>query len=359
VSTPLFAIVTDGVPVPIDPGAAVQVQFLTADGLDVLTAARAVLPTETPAANWAKGLVGLLLQTQEVAAIGPPSVMAVIIGPGWVKRFLMDVDSPTLITRSLLFIRDLAITEMRNERLVLLASTYFPGVTLTDDYIWQKILVAENETGRDLRVPLVPTQFFALDPTPAQIAALPVGMPWAIDPPQDYDPDFFQGERWGFMVLRNKPVIDVQMVEFIYPSPTIGFYRFPLDWLRIDKKYAQVRFVPASSAFTAPLNAFLMQALGGGRTIPFAFNVMYTAGIDATDYPQLLDVILRRAALKILEDSFLPNSGSISADGLSQSLSIAMDGYRETIDATLYGPKGMNGGLMTAIHGVRMSALGN
>lgn len=358
-STPLFAIVTDGVPVPIDPAATVQVQFLTVDGLTVLTPLRAVLPTETPAANWATGLVGIVYQASELAALVSPAVMAVLIGPGWVKRFAVDVDSPTTITRSLLFIKDFAVTEMRNERLVLLANTYFPGVKLTDDYIWQKILVAENETGRDLRVPLVPTQFFALEPTPAQLAALPPGMPWEIDPPQDYDPDFFQGERWGFMVLRHKPVIDVQMVQFIYPSPTIGFYTFPLDWLRIDKKYAQVRFVPASSAFTAPLNAFLMQALGGGRTIPFAFNVQYTAGIDATDYPQLLDVILRRAALKILEDTFLPQSGSISADGLSQSLSFAMDGYRDMIDVTLYGPKGMNGGLMTAIHGVRMSSLGN
>jgi hypothetical protein len=356
----LLAVVTDGAAVAVDPALAVQVQFYTADGLTQLTSPRVVTANETPAANWALGLVGILYQPQELAVMVPPSVMAVLTGqPFDVKRFLVDVVAPNIIERSLLFIRDIAVAEMRTERLVMLARTYFPGLVLTDDYIWQKILVAENETGRDLRVPLVPTQFFALDPTPEQIAALPAGMPWAIDPPQDYDPDFFQGERWGFMVLRNKPVIDVQLVQFIYPSPTIGFYNFPLDWLRIDKKYAQVRFVPASSAFTAPLNAFLMQALGGGRTIPFAFNVMYTAGIDATDYPQLLDVILRRAALKILEDFFLPQSGSISADGLSQSLSFAMDGYRDMIDVTLYGPKGMNGGLMTAIHGVRMASLGN
>jgi hypothetical protein len=358
----LLAIVTDGVAVAIDPAATLQVQFFSPDGLTALGPARNVLVNETPATNWPLGLVGVLYQSQELPTFTPPSVMAVITGPPFdVKRFLVDVVSPTVIERSLLFIKDFAVTQMRNERLVMLAKSYFPGVTLSDDYIWNKVVAAENETGRDLRVPLVPTQFFGFEPTDAQIAALPPGMPWAIDPPQDYSPDFFQGEKWGFMVLRNKPVISVQDVQFIYPSPTVGFFDFPLDWIRLDKKYAQIRFVPASSIITAPLNAYVMQVLGGGRTIPFAFNVTYTAGIGSAseDYPQLLDVILRRAALKILEDGFLPASGSISADGLSQSLSIAMDGYRDTIDATLNGPKGSNGGLMTAIHGVRMASLGN
>jgi hypothetical protein len=358
-STHLFAIVTDGVAVPIDPAAVVKVQFYSVDGLTSLTTARTVSNNETPDADWATGNVGVLFQVAELGALLPPAAMAVVSGPGFVKRFRLDVDSPTFIERSLLFIKDFAVAEMRSERLVMMAKTYFPGVILSDDYIWNKLIVAENETGRDLRVPLAPTQFFPSTPTDAQIAALPAGMPWAIDPAQDYDPDFFQGERWGFMVLRNKPVIAIQEVKFVYPSPTIGFYTFPLDWIRLDQKYAQLRFVPASSAFTAPLNAFLMQALGGGRTIPFAFDVTYTAGIDETDYPQLVDVVMRRAALKILEDGFLPTSGSISADGLSQSLSITMDGYRDTIDATLYGAKGSNGGLMTAIHGVRMASLGN
>jgi hypothetical protein len=271
-----------------------------------------------------------------------------------------SIGLPAIGIRSLLFIKQYAVAEMRNERLVMMAKTYFPGVTLSDDYIWNKLRAAENETGRDLRVPLVPTQFYSIDPTPDQLAALPPGMPWAIDPAQDYDPDFFQGERWGFLVLRNKPVISVQQVQFVYPSPTTGFFDFPLDWIRIDKKYAQIRFVPASSTFVAPLNAFLLQALGGGRTIPFAFNVTYQAGINAeADYPQLIDLIKRRAALKIVEDGFLPSSGSISADGLSQSLSINLDSYRDMIDVTLNGPKGSNGGLMTAIHGIRMASLGN
>jgi len=53
-----------------------------------------------------------------------------------------------------------------------------------------------------------------------------------------------------------------------------------------------------------------------------------------------------------------PNSASISADGLSQSLSVDMEKYRGAIEATLFGPKGSNGGLMTAIHGIRLGMLG-
>ena len=67
---------------------------------------------------------------------------------------------------------------------------------------------------------------------------------------------------------------------------------------------------------------------------------------------------MKKAVLKILEDSFLPQSGSISADGLSQSLSVDMEKYHDMIDRTLNGGKGSNGGLMTAIHGVRIGVLG-
>jgi len=71
-----------------------------------------------------------------------------------------------------------------------------------------------------------------------------------------------------------------------------------------------------------------------------------------------LDAVLKKAALKILEDAFLPQSGSISADGLSQSMSVDMDKYHDAIDRILNGGKGSNGGLMTAIHGVRFGVMG-
>jgi hypothetical protein len=63
--------------------------------------------------------------------------------------------------------------------------------------------------------------------------------------------------------------------------------------------------------------------------------------------------------LKVIEDGFLPSSGSISADGLSQSLSMDMEKYRDMISTTLFGPKGSNGGLLTAIHGIKLFTMGS
>ena len=69
--------------------------------------------------------------------------------------------------------------------------------------------------------------------------------------------------------------------------------------------------------------------------------------------PEILDVIKKKAVLNVLADSYIPQSGSISADGLSQSMSMDISKYSDAIDDIINGPKGTNGGLMTRIHGIR------
>lgn len=252
-----------------------------------------------------------------------------------------------------------ATSRLRNDRLMLAVKSVMPDLPLSDEYLWDKLRAAESEIGHMLRVPLAPTKFFPHPPSQVEIDALN-GKPYAVDPAYDYDPDFFQGEKWGFLVTRQKPIISVDRVRFVYPAPTMGFYEVPADWLRLDRKAGHIRFVPASSPFVAPLNAFILQALGGGRSIPFAIEVTYTAGLEnaARDYPELIDVVMKSAALKVIEDAFLPQSGSISADGLSQSISVDVSKYHEMIDTILNGAPGTNGGLMTAIHGVRAIVMG-
>ena len=61
-------------------------------------------------------------------------------------------------------------------------------------------------------------------------------------------------------------------------------------------------------------------------------QVRYQSGIDINDYPDILDLIKQKAALSVLDDLFLPQSGSISADGLSESLSMDMNAHRDRID---------------------------
>lgn len=358
----------DGAPVNIPTTATVNARLTSIDGRTVLAADRPCDHTAT-GANWAAGVVVAAFTGLETGALtaGPPDITLVLAGPGFVKRFRVHVEAEATTPSSLLFVRDLIVDELRQNQLILMAQTFFPGITLTDDFIWNNVKAGEAEMARRLRVPLVPTQFFPLTPAQdttgsiqTQIDALPPGMPWAVDSPYDYDPEFFVGEKWGFIVLRQKPLISVSLLRFVYPAPTTGFYDVPGDWLRIDQKYAHIRLVPASSPFVAPLNAFILQALGGGRTIPFALQITYQAGItDAwSTYPEMIDAIKKMAVLKILENGFFPSSGSISADGLSQSMAIDMKLYRDTINNIIDGPPGANGGLMTAIHGIRGSALG-
>ena len=112
------------------------------------------------------------------------------------------------------------------------------------------------------------------------------------------------------------------------------------------------RLVPTGTPFYAPLNAYIMSAVGGGRTIPHMIRITYTSGLSnaLTNYPDLVDAIKRLAVLKIIEDTFPAQSGSISADGLSQSLSIDTDKYQTSIDRVV-------DRLRSSIHGVQMIAL--
>lgn len=361
-ATLVVTVKQDGAAVAIDPSSVVKVRLYAMDGVTALSAEKTL--TSASPANWQAGLVAAAFTNVETGALALGECMLVVTStlPTLVKRFRVLVESSSLSApvKSALFVKDLIVDEMRGDRLLLAAQNALPSTTVSDDYLWGKIQAAESEIAHTLRVPLVPTQFFANQPSQAEIDAL-AGKPYAIDPAYDYGPEFFQGERWGFIVTRQKPINSVSRVRFVYPAPTQGVFDVPADWIRMDRKYGHIRFVPASSAFLAPMGAFLMQALGGGRTIPFAIEVTYVAGLEnaARDWPELLDAIKKMAALKIVEDSLLPQSGSISADGLSQSMSVDMEKYRDTVDHIINGPKGSNGGLMAAIHGIRLSILGS
>lgn len=277
------------------------------------------------------------------------------------RMFIKDDPEAILSLGSALFPnRFSAVRKLRTDRLLMAATASMPAVEMGEDYLWDKLRAAESEIGHTLRVPLGPTTFFPSQPTQEQIDALGGGA-WGVDPGYDYSPEAFGfSDKWGMLKMRNKPLISVSRVRFAYPGGSGSSYDLPLDWLRMDKKYGTVQFVPSSTAFVAPLNAFVMQAIGNGRTIPLAIQVTYVAGLSnaAAEYPELLDVVMKKASLKIMEDAFLPQSGSISADGLSQSMSVDMDKHHDTIDRILNGGKGSNGGLMAAIHGVRLGVMG-
>lgn len=264
-----------------------------------------------------------------------------------------DVEAVSPMGSGLFPNRFSATASLRRDRL-LAAAGVMPNANFTDDYLWEKLRAAEAEIAHTLRVPLVPTQFFPTEPTQAEIDALN-GAPWAIDPGYDLGPESHSGDRWGMVAVRNKPIIAVQRYRFAYPAVDGMAYDVPLSWLRPDKKYGYINIVPTSFSISVPLSQIVMQALSAGRTVPLMLQITYTAGLENVprDFPEILDVVKRLAVLKCLEDRFLPQSGSVSADGLSQSMSVDMEKYRDTIDHTLNGGKGANGGLVATIHGIR------
>ncbi len=347
----------NGAPVAIDEGSTVTAQLFTADGRSPLSDAA----QQTAAPGWASGEVSVALDAAETdVPAGDAMLVVTSTVPAIVKRFAVRIETDGDFERSGLFIKDIAVDRLRADSLMMAASGAFTAVQVSDDYLWDKLRAAESEMAHELRVPLVPTHFFPDTPSDAEIEALN-GQPWAVDPGYDYAPsDFAFNDKWGFIKLRNKPLHSVSRVRFAYPGGPTAHYDLPLDWLRMDKKYGQVQFVPSSTAFAAPLNTFVMQAIGQGRTIPLAIQISYVAGLDNVqqNFPELMDAIMKSAVLKIIGDAFLPQSGSISADGLSQSMSSDISKYHETIDTIINGGKGSNGGLMAAIHGIRFGVMG-
>lgn len=251
---------------------------------------------------------------------------------------------------SSLFDRQTAVQDLR-AALLATGLESVAGAEFSDELLWGKLLAAEKDAERRLRVYFQPTEIFPHTPTEAEIAALE-GRPWDEEPGYDYEPEFFMGESWGYIATRHKPILEVKRIHFAYPSPAEKVYTIPDSWIRVDKRYGHIRLVPAAQAFSAPLSAYIMQALGGGRTIPFMIHVRYVTGLRNvnTEWPDLVDLVMKMATLRTIIGTFPAQSGSISADGLSGSLSIDLDKWEGVIDKHL-------DELRDRIHGVRMIVL--
>lgn len=240
------------------------------------------------------------------------------------------------------------VAELRATRLLVAGNAYFKAAALTDDYLYGKLLSAEADAARRLRVLFEPTTIFAGEPSSDEITAVGTS-PWLEEAAYDYEPDLWSPEDWGYLVLRNPLVSSIASIEFVYPSTVAGIFRIPDNWIRLDKKVGHIRFVPTSlSTMTGAFGAMMLSMMAGGRNIPSMIKVRYVAGMAnaARDYPDLIDLISKMAVLRIIEDAFVPQSGSISADGLSQSFSADVDKFKDSMDKKL-------DALRDALHGVR------
>ena len=243
-----------------------------------------------------------------------------------------------------------AAAALREERLLQVISTWAPGVVLSDDYLAEKLRTAEADAERKLRVFFSPVEII---PTgwPEDTAALDAaGIRWVEEPGYDFEPELFAGERWGLLETRHRPIVRIDAIQFTWPAPALGvLYRIPKSWPRVDKKYGRINLVPTQDMVSLPLNTFLLTTLGGGRRIPLMVQIRYCAGLDNTSqhWPDLLDLVKKMAILSLMGDWFLPTSGSISADGLSQSKGLDIDKFASMVEGKL-------DALRQALHGLRV-----
>jgi len=237
--------------------------------------------------------------------------------------FLFVRDSSTASASVFFPDRMAAIASMRADYLPALMSGY-GKLTFTDQFLWARMLAAEAHVAHTLRVPLQPTRFFPREPSHAEVAELK-GSPWAIDPGYELDPHDVQFGGTRSLRLRQIPIIRVEKVEMVYPGQVHPIFTMPNEWLRLDKKYGQMQIVPIGSQFGygIPSAGMAISVMSGGAVVPQIFHVHYWAGLQDVlkNYPDLLDIVMRTAALGTLKARLMPQSGSISADGLSESYS--------------------------------------
>lgn len=328
-----------------------------ADALSV--AIRVFKPGAVAAVTWPGTASGTTVSHTVIAGdldvTGTYIIQAYVELPGWSgtgETTTLLVEAPASASPSSGLFADLAgaVADLRANRLAAL-----PGglANLPDAEILASLVAAEADAERSLRVFLSPTVVLPDLATQAEKDALDeAGTRWIEEPGYDLEPDFFQGNRWGYVVLNHCPVISVQSLKFVYPAPATTVWDVPAEWIRLDKRFGHLRLVPSGSLVTAPLSVFAVQLLGGGRVVPQAVQARYTSGLShaARDYPDLLDLVRRMAMLKLMQGAFLPTSGSLSVDGLSESQSFDLSKYQDDVDSRLER-------LRQSIHGIRATFL--
>ncbi|WP_175787425.1 hypothetical protein [Burkholderia anthina] len=240
---------------------------------------------------------------------------------------------------------------------------------VSDSMIWDKLVAAEADAERQLNTWFSTVEVVPDDAAQSEFDAFETaGQRWATISNFDYEPEMFRGDRWGYMRLPFKPIQQIHSIIISFPAPFLMNYTVPSQWIRLDKHYGDVRLVPTTVAPVTPVGAFALVAMGGAMSYPQAIQVRYSCGLTnangqvashfAQYWDDLVNVVMRIAIMKLLNMAFLPTSGSISADGLSQSQSYDQKVWQAGINETLFGPDGANGGLYRAIHGISGTVLG-
>lgn len=223
--------------------------------------------------------------------------------------------------------------------------TYFGGVAPSPLLLSAKLDAGVAELQRKLRFPVVPTYVFP-GPASGPIGAMPAAeqqfmpdpaMPFMAESGYDLPPGFLGVAQWGAISLYHRPVQQVLRVDFTYPGMPGASFTCPESWLQLDRKGGRIHFFPVTGYADAPISMVALQAVYAAQTIPLMVKVRYVAGIDPSlsENADVVEAAYRMAMIQLLRDTFLPQSGSVSVDGLSQSVSADIDKLSGSLDSTL------------------------
>lgn len=248
--------------------------------------------------------------------------------------------------------RAATLTEMRRDRLLSVAQNYMPDVEVSDDYLWGKLRSAEGQASKALRCFLTPREVVPQDmPEEKKQALRDAGETVVEEPGYDFDPGLFSAGAFGALRLRHRPVLKIKGLQFVYPGTSNPLFDVPVEWLRVDRKYGHVQFVPVGTYMQGQIGGFVLSSVGFASAMPLAIQIHYRAGLEdaAEEHPDLPDLLKKMAVLAVVEDQFLPASGSTSADGLSQSISWDAEKYQGSIDKRLERLRQSIGGITMGI----------
>jgi len=198
-----------------------------------------------------------------------------------------------------------------------LKAIYLFGVNLTEDtgapypdelyahYIRQAI----DFTERELDVKLTPTKF--------------VGDRY----------DFYRRDysNFGFLQLREYPVISIERYALQYPGSPNAIIDFDKTWIQLDKNAGHVQVYPSTgiytNAFVSSGGGYLPLVYGGAEYLPNLISIDYTAGFELGKIPPgVLEIVGKKASTGPLNTAgdLIAGAGiatkSLSIDGLSQSV---------------------------------------
>jgi hypothetical protein len=155
--------------------------------------------------------------------------------------------------------------------------------------------------------------------------------------PYDYDLNDYL--KWGFLLLRRKPVISIERIRLIYPTGQ-NIIQYPQEWIKLYAKFGQVQIVPSTGTFPSiGLGGMYLPLMSGFlmNNIPQLIHVDYTAGI-AIIPDDMRDALYKYGAVEVLKtagQAMAPGVASLStgADGLSESTTLT-----QSANSQMFGP---------------------